>query len=265
MKTMKWKIAFCLFVISFFCHEINAALNVKGNGTVTSKEKSVTDFNRIKTEAGCDVIYEQSDADPYLQVTIDENLQEHVKVEIKDRMLTIGFKKGVKVESFTRFTVKINTKWLKEIRMNGNGNFALETPLTGDELVVKCNSHSLIELKKLVELGKLDLNVNSSANIVVNNVKVDKLECSITGSGSITLKEGTANVGTYSISSSGDIHAFGVAIPEVSCRVTGSGTAEIHPTDNLKANLVGSGNIRYKGPTAVQQKKVGKGTIEEVK
>ncbi|MTT24025.1 DUF2807 domain-containing protein, partial [Parabacteroides merdae] len=45
----------------------------------------------------------------------------------------------------------------------------------------------------------------------------------------------------------------------------GKGSAQIHPTDNLKATIVGKGNIRYKGPTAVQQKVIGKGTVEEVK
>ena len=48
-------------------------------------------------------------------------------------------------------------------------------------------------------------------------------------------------------------------------KVTGNGLAEVHATDNLKANVVGKGNIRYKGPTAVQQRIIGKGTVEEVK
>ena len=67
------------------------------------------------------------------------------------------------------------------------------------------------------------------------------------------------------ITSSGDIHAFGLAVPQLSCKVTGNGLAEVHATDNLKANVVGKGNIRYKGPTAVQQRIIGKGTVEEVK
>ena len=47
--------------------------------------------------------------------------------------------------------------------------------------------------------------------------------------------------------------------------MTGNGTMEVHPTNNLKANVVGKGKIRYKGPTAVQQKVIGKGSVEEVK
>ena len=40
---------------------------------------------------------------------------------------------------------------------------------------------------------------------------------------------------------------------------------EVHATNNLKVNIVGKGTIRYKGPTAVQQKVIGKGSVVEVK
>ena len=36
------------------------------------------------------------------------------------------------------------------------------------------------------------------------------------------------------------------------------------PKKNLKAQVIGKGNIRYKGPTAVDQRIIGKGKIEEV-
>lgn len=144
-------------------------------------------------------------------------------------------------------------------------NFMVNSPLTGDETVIKANANSLVQLKETVTVGKLDLNVSGSANMVVNHLEADKIECDIDGSGSITIKKGNAKEGDYSIVSSGDIHAFGLAVPQLSCKVTGNGLAEVHATDNLKANVVGKGNIRYKGPTAVQQRIIGKGTVEEVK
>ena len=137
--------------------------------------------------------------------------------------------------------------------------------ITGDEVKVKANSNCLVQLKEAVKVGKLELNVSGSANMVVNELQADKLECSINGSGTINLKKGKAAVGEYSITSSGEIMAFGVEVPDLSCKMTGNGTMEVHPTDNLKANIVGKGNIRYKGPTAVQQKVIGKGSVEEVK
>ena len=177
-----------------------AADHVKGDGKLTSKKISVSDYNEIKVDGVIDFNYEQSDDPSTVEVTVDQNLHPYVNIEVKDRVLTIAFK-GAKVDHFTKFIVKTNSKWLAAAKVSGNANFMVNSPLTGDETVI----------------------------------------------------------------SSGDIHAFGLAVPQLSCKVTGNGLAEVHATDNLKANVIGKGNIRYKGPTAVQQRIIGKGTVEEVK
>lgn len=241
-----------------------AADRVKGDGTLTSKKISVADYNEIKIDGVIDFNYEQSDDPSTVEVTVDQNLHQYVNIDIKDRVLSIGFK-GAKVDHFTKFIVKTNSKWLKAVKVAGNGNFMLNSPLTGDETEIKASANSLVQLKGAISVGKLELKVSGSANMVANDVKVDYIECNVDGSGTITLKSGTAKEGKYSIISSGDIHAFGLAVPQLNCSITGNGLAEVNPTDNMKASVTGKGNIRYKGPTAVQQRIIGKGTIEEVK
>ena len=243
---------------------VQAADHVKGNGTLTTKKIKIDDYNAIKIDGVIDFNNEQSNAEPYIEITVDENLHEYVNINKKDRELSVGFK-GAKVDHYTKFIVKTNSKWLKEVKASGNANFIANSPLKGDELKINANSNCLVQLKQEVEVGKFDLNVSGSANMVVNELKTDKLECSINGSGTINLKAGNAEEADYSITTDGEIMAFGVAVPEVNCKITGKGSAQIHPTDNLKATIVGKGNIRYKGPTAVQQKVIGKGTVEEVK
>lgn len=241
-----------------------AADRVKGDGKLTTKTITIDDYNEIRIDGVIDFSYEQSETTPHLEVTVDQNLHPYVNIEVKDRVLTVGFK-GAKVDHFTKFIIKSNSKWLKEAKIAGNGNFTVNSAVTGDELKIKANANSLVQLTKLVKVGKLDLNVSGSANMVVADLQADKIECNIDGSGTVTLKQGKAKEGEYSIVSSGDIHAFGLDVPELSCKITGNGLAEVHSTNNLKASIVGKGNIRYKGPTAVQQKVIGKGTVEEVK
>ncbi|MCD8264734.1 MAG: DUF2807 domain-containing protein [Tannerellaceae bacterium] len=242
-----------------------AAVKVKGNGNVATKQVEISDYNAIRIDGLVDFNYEQSEAEPYLEITIDENLHGYLNVEIKDRVLTVGFNKGVKVEQFTKFVVKTNSKWLKEVRAAGNANFMVNSPLTGDETVVKANTNCLIQFKNTVHVGKLDLNVSGSANMVVDDIEANSLDCSISGSGSITIKNGKAEAANYSITSSGDIHAFGLQVPELTCKITGNGLAEVFASERINASIIGKGIIRYKGATAVQQKIIGKGTIEEVK
>lgn len=237
--------------------------HVKGNGNLTSKKISIEDFNAIRFDGVIDFNYVQSEAPATIEVTVDQNLHDYVNIEIKDRVLQIGFK-GAKVDHFTKFIVKTNSKWLNEVKVSGNGNFMLNSEYTGDEMIIKANANSLVQLKNKVTVGKLNLDVSGSANMVANNIEVDKLECDIDGSGSITLKKGTAKEGDFGIVSSGDLHALGIEIPRIECSVTGNGLAELRPTKNLKANVIGKGKIRYKGPTAVEQRVIGKGTIEEI-
>lgn len=237
--------------------------HVKGNGNLTSKKITIDDFNAIRFDGVIDFNYVQSEAPATIEVTVDQNLHDYIHIDVKDRELEVGFK-GAKVDHFTKFIVKANSKWLNEVRVSGNGNFMLNSAYAGDEMTIKANANSLVQLKNKVTVGKLNLDVSGSANMVANNIEVDKLECDIDGSGSITLKKGTAKEGDFGIVSSGDLHALGIEIPRIECSVTGNGLAELRPTKNLKANIIGKGKIRYKGPTAVEQRVIGKGTIEEI-
>lgn len=261
---MRTKILLSAILLMGALFTIEAADHVKGNGKLSTKKIAVSDYNSIKIDGVIDFNYEQSDAEPYIEITVDENLHEYVNTDIKDRELTVCFK-GVKVDHYTKFVVRTNSKWLKEVKAAGNANFMVNSPLSGDEIKISANSNCLVQLKEPVKMGKIDLNVSGSANMVAAELEADKLECGITGSGTINLKKGNAKEGEYSIASNGEIMAFGVAVPELSCKLTGNGMMEVHATNNLKISIVGKGTLRYKGPTAVQQKIIGKGTVEEVK
>lgn len=260
MKAKGLVVLVLLFGVFF---ALQAADHVKGNGKLTSKRITIDDFNSIKIDAVMDFYYEQSESTPHIEIAVDENLHDYINIEIKNRVLTVNFK-GATVDHYTKFIVKTNSKWLKEVRMNGNGSFVINSGLTGDELKVNANANGLIQLKGKVEVGKLDLNVSGSANMVINDLQADKLECNIAGSGTINLKQGTVEAADYSITSDGEIMAFGLAALKVNCDITGKGSAQVQATENLKARVVGKGNIRYKGNATVDRNVIiGKGTIEK--
>lgn len=262
---MKTKASLLLAFIFCFILSSRAADNVNGNGTLSTKTIKVDDFNEIRIDGLMDFNYEQSDAQGDLEITLDENLHQYLDIDIHDRILTLGFDKKVKVGKLTQFTVKTNSKWLKKAKISGNANFIANSGITGDELTVKAGDNCLVQFKNHVEAGAIDLDVTGSANIVIESMKADKLNCNMGGSGSIRLKDGSAKQGNFTTLSSGDIHAFGIAIPDVKCKMAGSGLMEIHPTESLNATVVGKGNIRYKGEATVQQRVIGKGKVEAVK
>lgn len=258
---MKTKVLLLMTLfLAFFC-SAQAAEHVKGNGKLSTKKIKVEDFNAIKVDGVIDFSYIQSDEQPFVEVTVDENLHPYVNIEIKERELTVNFK-GAKVDHFTKFIVKTNSKWLKQVKASGNANFMTKSVIKGDELKISANSNCLVQLMNLVEVGKLDLNVSGSANMVGDNIKVKKLECSITGNGTIRLKKGTADDGNYSITTAGEIMAYGMAVKNLGCKVTGKGVAQIHAIDLLKASIVGKGSVDFKQrPATIEKNVLGKGVI----
>lgn len=253
-----------LLLIVFLGVWINAlaADPVKGDGKVTTRTIEVADYNEIHINGIMEFNYEQTEVPSgVVEISLDENLFQYLQTEVKNRVLTIGFKRA-KVDQVTRFVVKADSKWLKTARVEGNANMILHTPLTGDELEVRANANSLVQLKEPVTTGSLRLKITGSGNIVADRIETEKLVCDLDGSGSITLKEGKAPTGEYSIVGSSDLHAYGMEVADLSCKMTGSGLAEITATTNLRASIMGKGMIRYRGDAAVQQQIIGKGTIE---
>lgn len=120
------------FLLGFF-FTVQAVDHVKGNGKLTTKKIAIGDYNAIKINGVIDFNYVQSEEDPFLEVTVDENLHSFVNIDIKNRELTVNFK-GAKVDHFTKFIVKTNSKWLKEVKAEGNANFMVNSELSGDGL-----------------------------------------------------------------------------------------------------------------------------------
>lgn len=253
-----------LCIACFFCSILSAyaADPIKGNGKIVTKTITLSDYNEIRVQTGMEFNFEQSESTPSLEITIDENLYPYLKTGIKDRILTLEFK-GAKVESYTQFVVKANSKWLKEARVTGNAAFNVNTPLTGDEISIRANSNCLVQLLHPVRAGNLELKINQSANIVAEKIEAEKITCDMDGSGSIRIKGGDATEGLYSITGSSDLHAFGFEVARLNCKMTGSGLAEINTTEDLKVSMVGKGTIRYKGIGPNKQVQIGKGTIEK--
>jgi len=251
------------FVIIFSTGIVLAADPVSGNGKLITKELSLSDFNEIRVNGTMEFNYTQSETTPRAEITIDENLYPFLQVDVKNRILQIEFK-GAKVEKVTKFIVKANSQWLKAVRLSGNASFHPQNALTGDEMTFRGNSNCLFNLTEPIKVGKLEMIVRQSANIVAETVESEEIKCDMDGSGSIRLKSGDALKGAYSITGSGDIHAYGFEIPELSCKITGSGTAEVYATEQLKASVVGSGTIRHKGSASVSSSIIGKGSIEKI-
>ena len=129
-----------------------ASDRVKGDGKLTTKKIEIEDFNEIRVDGVIDFNYEQSNDKPTIEVTLDSNLHPYVNIEVKDRVLKVNFK-GAKVDHFTKFIVKTNSKWLAAAKVTGNANLMVNSILNGDQTEITANANSLVQLKKPVKVA----------------------------------------------------------------------------------------------------------------
>lgn len=240
-----------------------AADQVKGNGKLTTKQITVSDYNEIKIDEVIDFYYEQSNDSASVEVTIDQNLHQYIDIDVEDRVLTIGFT-GAKVDHFTKFIVRSNSRWLSSAKLTGSGNLTINGPLTGDETTIKTDGSSVVTLKGTVKLGKLNLDANGSANMVISYLEADEVDCDLDGSGTITIESGKAKEASYSSAGSTTLQAFNFEVDDVTCKMTGSSLAEVYATTSLNAQIIGKGTIQYKGSPEVKSRVIGKGSVEQV-
>lgn len=259
---MKAKVFIVIFLIVSVLPYASADERMKGNGKLEKVVLEIEDFNVIRVDAIIDLVYEQSEEKPTLEVTIDENLHPYVKAEIKNRTLHLGFM-GAKVDSFTKFIVKVNSQWLREVRLDDNAGFQISSPLKGDEFKVKAGASALVNLKNPIEVGKLIIDATSSSNVIIENAKVHEIESSAGMKASVYLKGGSAKIGAYSSVTGGEIFGLGFEVPVLSCNITGNGLIEAYCSNALKINILGKGKVRYKGARTVETSKM-LGTVEKI-
>ena len=213
----------------------------KGNGNLIQRKKSFDNFTKIKSSGIAKVRYHSyNESNPYIILTVDENLEKFVKIEVEKNRLCIGVERGS--YSFTEFTVDVFCDTLTGIKLSGSSRIKLTDELHTDEL---------------------DIDISGSGD-VSGRVICELLVAEISGSGRITLSGKCENKIDMLISGSGSFYGYDLKCENARVNISGTGNAEIYVVDDLKAKVSGMGKITYKGkPVSVDKTVTGLGKISE--
>ena len=212
---------------------------VKGNGNITTKTVTTSDYDQVKV-VGSLTVDLVSGNEGSISVTADDNLHEYIEIESNDGVLKVKMKKGVSYSSKHDIVVKVPFKDLSEVSLTGSGDVRSESPIKG---------------------SNLSLMVTGSGDMVLA-VDGDTVDAKITGSGDMKLS-GSANNLEVKVTGSGDFEGYTLNAASTEVYVSGSGDAEVNAKNNLKARVSGSGDIRYTGnPGKSDTKVMGSGSIK---
>ncbi len=118
------------------------------------------------------------------------------------------------------------------------------------------------EIKDEIKADKLDLSVSGSGKIITGNIVAANLDCGISGSGDIIIEgSGDAKSANISISGSGNYTGDNLEIGSAELSISGSGNCSCNVKETLRAHVSGSGNVRYSGNPKLDARVSGSGHV----
>lgn len=216
---------------------------IKGNGNMTTKKVSTSNYDKISIAGFYDVdLVAGNEGD--ITIEGEENLLPHVSIEVENGILKIATEKGKRLSPSIGkgILVKVPFESLEGVSIAGSGD---------------------VNSKSTIKATHFEARITGSGDMKLD-LDAASVDAAVTGSGDMKLK-GTATDFTCKVTGSGDIDAFSLESKKVDTSVSGSGNCKVFCSEFLEARVTGSGDIDYKGDPKKKDTKVsGSGSISKV-
>jgi len=213
---------------------------VRGNGNVTTEKRTTSNYDGISLGGSFDVILVKG-KEGNITIEGEENIIPYVETEVRKNTLQIKIEKGINIKTTRKLVVTVTYSDINKVNLGGSGTIRNEGTIKADDFSVNLG-------------GSGDIKLSIDAN---------EIKSSLSGSGNINLMGATKEF-NCSIAGSGNIKAYELETENLDAVVTGSGNISTNVNNKIKAKVVGSGNIYYKGdPKYTNVKSVGSGDIKK--
>ncbi|GFD79188.1 DUF2807 domain-containing protein [Tenacibaculum sp. KUL118] len=239
--TMK-KLAILLLSL-FFSFQTQAqswwnSKKIKGNGNVTTEIRKIGSFDKVNIGGSFDV-YLINGTEGKVTLEGEENILKYIETEVKNGKLNVHFKENTNIKATKKLTVTIPFEKIEAVALGGSGN---------------------IIAKKRIKADVISFGLGGSGNIIAS-VDANTVKTSIGGSGNIKLK-GKSDYLKCAIGGSGNIKAYDLKTSSLKASIAGSGDISVTVNNKIKATIVGSGSIYYKGnPSDIDKTSLGSGNV----
>ena len=211
---------------------------VKGNGNVTTKTHSTSDYHKIDVIGFMDVKLEKG-TEGTITVKTDENIHEYLSIDSNNGVLKIKIKNNINISTKKGLHITVPFIDIDNVSLTGSGDVITDDQIKSDQFEVEVTGS-----------GDMVLDVNANG-----------IDAKVTGSGDIKLT-GSATELEIKVTGSGDFDGGSLISQNVEAYVSGSGDARVVAKKSIKARVNGSGEINYSGnPGTSDTKVMGSGDI----
>ncbi|MCO6465592.1 MAG: DUF2807 domain-containing protein [Bradyrhizobiaceae bacterium] len=211
--------------------------SLTGSGTITTQQRSTTQFSSIDVSGNVDVIISKG-ASSNVAVETDENLQDKITTTIANGTLKIRQSSA----QFSKAVVHLTAPEINSIITHTTGSITVQPGFNHGGMVVYSDA---------------------PGNIVINDIKLDALTVEVSGTGNLTI-DGQATSFSCQHRGTGTVHALDFATSQSAVAIYNSGDASVNVTNKLFADILGSGNIFYTGNPQVTLVSKGTGSLTKL-
>jgi hypothetical protein len=237
---MKSTFLFLAIAVLFVSCRFMGGKPVRGNGNITTEQRSVGGFSGVESSGPFDIII--SSGNESVKIEAEDNLLPYIETSLEGDILKVRTKSGYWLRPKRDVRIFVSGPAFHLVHLSGSGN--------------------IISQEKIHQDTDIELAINGSGDIKLN-IEAPKVKARIAGSGNMILNGQTKNFeGT--VSGSGDIRAMDFKTEETKVNISGSGDANVFASVKLDVEVRGSGDVKYRGGANVTSDIKGSGSVNKV-
>ena len=210
------------------CITVFDKTKIKGSGTVTMEQRTVSSFDRVAVYGAFTVYLSQGDTES-VSVEIDDNLQQYVSVRNEGSKLVLDNIENVNLVKTTKNNVYITLKNIELFDVSGVCTVKTSGSLNCDYLGFKVSGVANGDLE--MYCNKLNVNISGVANI---ELRGETTELDVNQSGVGNLNASNLNAAKATVANSG------------------VGSVSVYATQELSLTNSGIGSITYSGDAEIK-------------
>lgn len=236
MKSIQLLLVAALLIFAASCKKIHA------DGPTVTKTHNYSRFTAVSSSVDATVIYTQS-AEYNVEVSAQQAVHDNMRVEVVDGELRFYYPGSTYVSHHDPINIYVSGPDVSGFTINGSGEL-----------------RSSSDVNVPTRLAKLK--ISGSGSVYIPSLTADALEATVSGSGKLTIANGSVHRENCDISGSGDMDFYNLIADDVTARISGSGSVYTYANNTLDVRISGSGNVYYRGNPRISTSISGSGKLQ---
>lgn len=230
-----------LFLISTLFVNCNSGLQAQS----TTENRAVSTFTKIDNNTSLDIILEKGSKENVV-VDVTEVAPQKIVTQVKNNTLIISLDK---TSIFSKMRGKITVTYvsLTGIENSGSGDVYCKSAIESTDFSLSSNGSGDVHFESNVVAENFNFHHKGSGDVDIRNLTTDNLTIAMLGSGDFKADSGGAKKQTINVSGSGNVEIENLTGESCTISIKGSGDVAVNVNNSLIGNIMGSGDISYKG------------------